>query len=148
MAELKNEGGSYLAGSAMFVPGTGHTFIRASSPIHLLVLVRKMQPPKIGHDLASSASTSPQRNSIALLAPRFRSPARQSPLFGPAMPRNRSMGRAPPSRPTVVAPKPAPPQQQQRSAATMAAPPVAAAPPAAAAPAGPGLFGQMASTAA
>ncbi|KAF6840625.1 CHCH domain-containing protein [Colletotrichum plurivorum] len=67
------------------------------------------------------------------------------------MPRQRSVGRAP-SRPTVPAAKPAP--AQTRPATTMAAPPqhaappAAAAPPVAAAPAGPGLMGQMASTAA
>lgn len=70
------------------------------------------------------------------------------------MPRQRSVGRAP-SRPTASAPAPKP--QQARPAATMAAPPPAAAhpppqamPPQAAAPVsqGPGLFGQMASTAA
>ncbi|KAF5970082.1 hypothetical protein FCOIX_10615 [Fusarium coicis] len=67
------------------------------------------------------------------------------------MPRQRSVGRAP-SRPTAAAPKPAP--QQTRPAATHAAPPAAAHPPAQAMPAqaagsqGPGLFGQMASTAA
>ncbi|KAI8722457.1 hypothetical protein NCS52_00389600 [Fusarium sp. LHS14.1] len=68
------------------------------------------------------------------------------------MPRQRSVGRAP-SRPTASAPAPKP--QQARPAATMAAPPPAAAhpppqamPPQAAAPQGPGLFGQMASTAA
>ncbi|KAK1975337.1 hypothetical protein LZ30DRAFT_605867 [Colletotrichum cereale] len=67
------------------------------------------------------------------------------------MPRQRSAGRpsAAPSRPTVSAAKPAP--VQSRPATTMAAPPQqhAAPPAAAAAPAqGPGLFGQMASTAA
>ncbi|EGU77104.1 hypothetical protein FOXB_12402 [Fusarium oxysporum f. sp. conglutinans Fo5176] len=67
------------------------------------------------------------------------------------MPRQRSVGRAP-SRPTAAAPKPAP--QQTRPAATHAAPPAAAHPPAQAMPPqaagsqGPGLFGQMASTAA
>ncbi|KAK7419405.1 hypothetical protein QQX98_003357 [Neonectria punicea] len=64
------------------------------------------------------------------------------------MARNRSVGRAPP-RPTAPARAPAP--QPQRPATTMAAPPAAAsAPPQpmAAAPQGPGLFGQMASTAA
>ncbi|KAK2764770.1 CHCH domain-containing protein [Colletotrichum kahawae] len=66
------------------------------------------------------------------------------------MPRQRSVGRAP-SRPTAPASKPAP--TQARPATTMAAPPQhaapPAAPPAAAAPSqGPGLFGQMASTAA
>ncbi|RMJ09813.1 hypothetical protein BHE90_011624 [Fusarium euwallaceae] len=67
------------------------------------------------------------------------------------MARNRSVGRAP-ARPSAPAPKPQP--QQARPAATMAAPPPAAAPqampPQAAAPVsqGPGLFGQMASTAA
>ncbi|EEU47554.1 uncharacterized protein NECHADRAFT_59388 [Fusarium vanettenii 77-13-4] len=69
------------------------------------------------------------------------------------MPRQRSVGRAP-SRPTASAPAPKP--QQARPAATMAAPPAAAhpppqaMPPQAAAPVsqGPGLFGQMASTAA
>lgn len=69
------------------------------------------------------------------------------------MPRNRSAGRAPasraPARPSAPAPSMKP---QQRPASTMAAPPQAAAPAAApAAPAasqGPGLFGQMASTAA
>ncbi|KAK1964663.1 hypothetical protein LY76DRAFT_593209 [Colletotrichum caudatum] len=67
------------------------------------------------------------------------------------MPRQRSAGRpsAAPSRPTVPAAKPAP--VQSRPASTVAAPPQqhAAPPPAAAAPSqGPGLFGQMASTAA
>jgi coiled-coil-helix-coiled-coil-helix domain-containing protein 2 len=66
------------------------------------------------------------------------------------MPRQRSAGRpaAAPNRPTV--PARAAPTQQQRPATTMAPTP-AQAPPAAAAPtasAGPGLFGQMASTAA
>ncbi|KAM5347032.1 hypothetical protein ACJ41O_010037 [Fusarium nematophilum] len=70
------------------------------------------------------------------------------------MARQRSVGRAP-SRPTASAPPPKP--QQARPAATMAAPPPAAAhpppqamPPQAAAPVsqGPGLIGQMASTAA
>jgi hypothetical protein len=67
-----------------------------------------------------------------------------------AMPRQRggSAGRAP-SRPTVASrPAPAPAQQQTRPATTMAAPPQAH--PQAGAPTsqGPGLFGQMASTAA
>ncbi|KAH6874900.1 CHCH domain protein [Thelonectria olida] len=68
------------------------------------------------------------------------------------MPRQRSVGRAAPTRPTAAAKPPAP--QQSRPAATMAAPPPAAAAPppqpmmAQAAPQGPGLFGQMASTAA
>ncbi|KAF4124791.1 CHCH domain protein [Geosmithia morbida] len=68
------------------------------------------------------------------------------------MPRNRSAGRAPasraPTRPTVAPAAPAP--QQQRPATTMAAPQQQyAPPPQAAAPSqGPGLFGQMASTAA
>ncbi|KAH8667419.1 hypothetical protein BGZ60DRAFT_470256 [Tricladium varicosporioides] len=54
-----------------------------------------------------------------------------------------------PSRPTVAPKRPAPPQQQQsRPATTAAAPPQQAAPPAAPAAQGPGLFGQMASTAA
>lgn len=67
------------------------------------------------------------------------------------MARQRSVGRAP-SRPTAAAPKPVP--QQVRPAATHAAPPAAAHPPAQAMPPqaassqGPGLFGQMASTAA
>ncbi|ODA78635.1 hypothetical protein RJ55_06017 [Drechmeria coniospora] len=65
------------------------------------------------------------------------------------MPRQRSVGRAP-SRPTAAA---APAPQQHRPATTMAAPPTHAAPPQQMAPApvqsaGPGLFGQMASTAA
>ncbi|ROT37670.1 hypothetical protein SODALDRAFT_325223 [Sodiomyces alkalinus F11] len=58
-------------------------------------------------------------------------------------------GRAAPSRPTVA--KPAPALQQTRPATTAAAPPQqhAQAPPAQAAPSqGPGLLGQMASTAA
>ncbi|KAL6410209.1 CHCH domain protein [Ilyonectria robusta] len=64
------------------------------------------------------------------------------------MPRQRSVGRAP-SRPTASAPAP----QPHRPATTMAAPPPAAAAPpqpmmTQAAPQGPGLFGQMASTAA
>jgi hypothetical protein len=67
-----------------------------------------------------------------------------------AMPRqSRPTRSAAPSRPTVAPRAPAP--QQQRPATTMAAPPQqhAAPPAAAAAPsAGPGLFGQMASTAA
>ncbi|KAH8171633.1 CHCH domain protein [Sarocladium implicatum] len=66
------------------------------------------------------------------------------------MPRQRSAGRAgparAPARPTAPAPTPAP--QQQRPAATMAAPPPQAHAPPAAASQGPGLFGQMASTAA
>ncbi|EFZ01160.1 CHCH domain protein [Metarhizium robertsii] len=70
------------------------------------------------------------------------------------MPRNRSVGRAPapsraPTRPTVPASNPMP--QQQRPATTMAAPPQHAPQQMAPAPAasqGPGLFGQMASTAA
>ncbi|EXF78826.1 CHCH domain-containing protein [Colletotrichum fioriniae PJ7] len=72
------------------------------------------------------------------------------------MPRQRSAGRpSAPSRPTVSAAKPAP--TQTRPATTMAAPPQQHAAPPAAAPAapaaaapsqGPGLFGQMASTAA
>ncbi|KHN98691.1 CHCH domain protein [Metarhizium album ARSEF 1941] len=72
------------------------------------------------------------------------------------MPRNRSVGHAPapsraPTRPTVPASGPMP--QQQRPAATMAAPtqhaPQQMAPaPSPAASQGPGLFGQMASTAA
>ncbi|ORY60522.1 uncharacterized protein BCR38DRAFT_476473 [Pseudomassariella vexata] len=69
------------------------------------------------------------------------------------MARNRSAGRPAPrpvARPTV-APKAAP-TQQTRPAATYAAPtqhgPGAAAPPAAQGSQGPGLFGQMASTAA
>lgn len=68
------------------------------------------------------------------------------------MPRQRSAPRAAPSRPTVPARSSAPGSQQQtRPAATRAAPPATqAAPPAGAAGAsqGPGLFGQMASTAA
>ncbi|KAL7916281.1 hypothetical protein GGI35DRAFT_29915 [Trichoderma velutinum] len=63
------------------------------------------------------------------------------------MPRQRSVGRAP-SRPTAAAPKP----QQQRPATTMAAPPQQHAPQGMMPPQqvsqGPGLFGQMASTAA
>ncbi|KAL6871308.1 hypothetical protein J3F83DRAFT_734973 [Trichoderma novae-zelandiae] len=63
------------------------------------------------------------------------------------MPRQRSAGRAP-SRPTVSAPAP----QQRRPATTMAAPPQQHAPTAMMPPQqasqGPGLFGQMASTAA
>ncbi|KAL7790771.1 hypothetical protein V8C37DRAFT_174655 [Trichoderma ceciliae] len=63
------------------------------------------------------------------------------------MPRQRSVGRAP-SRPTVSAPKP----QQHRPATSMAAPPQQHAPTATMPPQqasqGPGLFGQMASTAA
>ncbi|RGP71120.1 hypothetical protein FLONG3_7248 [Fusarium longipes] len=66
------------------------------------------------------------------------------------MPRQRSVGRAP-SRPTASAPAPKP--QQTRPAATHAAPaashpPAQAMPPQAAGSQGPGLFGQMASTAA
>ncbi|KAL3420199.1 CHCH domain-containing protein [Phlyctema vagabunda] len=74
------------------------------------------------------------------------------------MPRqSRSGGRAP-ARPTVAPARPSAPQQQTRPATTAAYPPAnthQAGPPAAAAPAapaqgsaGPGLFGQMASTAA
>ncbi|TFB03764.1 Mitochondrial intermembrane space cysteine motif-containing protein MIX17 [Trichoderma ghanense] len=63
------------------------------------------------------------------------------------MPRQRSVGRAP-SRPTASAPAP----QQHRPATTMAAPPQQHAPtgmmPPQQASQGPGLFGQMASTAA
>lgn len=64
------------------------------------------------------------------------------------MPRQRSSARAP-SRPTVSAPAP----QQRRPATTMAAPPPQQHAPTAMAPPqqvsqGPGLFGQMASTAA
>ncbi|KAF3068637.1 Mitochondrial intermembrane space cysteine motif-containing protein MIX17 [Trichoderma lentiforme] len=63
------------------------------------------------------------------------------------MPRQRSVGRAP-SRPTASAPAP----QQHRPATTMAAPPQQHAPQAMMPPQqvsqGPGLFGQMASTAA
>ncbi|KAG9254205.1 CHCH domain protein [Emericellopsis atlantica] len=67
------------------------------------------------------------------------------------MPRQRSSGgRAPasraPARPTPATSAPAP--QQQRPATTMAAPQQHAPAPQAAAPQGPGLFGQMASTAA
>ena len=51
-------------------------------------------------------------------------------------------------RPTVPAAKPAPAPQRQHSTAAAPAPPPAAAPPAAAGSQGPGLFGQMASTAA
>lgn len=66
------------------------------------------------------------------------------------MPRQRSVGRAP-SRPTAAASAPKP--QQTRPAATHAAPPAttpsgAHPPPQAAGSQGPGLFGQMASTAA
>lgn len=66
------------------------------------------------------------------------------------MPRQRSVGRAP-SRPTAAASAPKP--QQTRPAATHAAPPAShppsqAMPPQAAGSQGPGLFGQMASTAA
>lgn len=61
-------------------------------------------------------------------------------------------GRSAPSRPTVPARSSTtgPSQQQTRPAATYAAPPAAAAqaPTPAASSAGPGLFGQMASTAA
>lgn len=71
------------------------------------------------------------------------------------MPRQRSMGggRSAPSRPTVPARSSTTTghsQQQTRPAATYAAPPAAAAqaPTPAASSAGPGLFGQMASTAA
>ncbi|KAF1995801.1 hypothetical protein P154DRAFT_333032 [Amniculicola lignicola CBS 123094] len=64
----------------------------------------------------------------------------------------RQRGGAAPRRPTVApARKPAPPQPAPaRHSSTAAAPPQAAAPPAAAAPVsqGPGLMGQMASTAA
>ncbi|KAK5998891.1 Mitochondrial intermembrane space cysteine motif-containing protein MIX17 [Cladobotryum mycophilum] len=63
------------------------------------------------------------------------------------MPRQRSVGRAP-SRPTAAAPKPALAPQQQRPATTYAAPPQHAPAPAAPVSQGPGLFGQMASTAA
>ncbi|KAG6002484.1 hypothetical protein E4U21_003012 [Claviceps maximensis] len=68
------------------------------------------------------------------------------------MPRNRSAGRAPVSRAPArpAAPAPSSMTQQQRPATTMAAPQQMAPPPAAApvASQGPGLFGQMASTAA
>ncbi|THZ98942.1 hypothetical protein D6C88_00709 [Aureobasidium pullulans] len=70
------------------------------------------------------------------------------------MPRNNRGSAAPPRRPTAAPARPAPPTPQQaRSASTAAHPPQQqhAPPPAAAAPqqsAGPGLFGQMASTAA
>lgn len=71
------------------------------------------------------------------------------------MPRSRPSagGRSAPSRPTVASKPAAPSSQQTRPAATMAAPqqhqaPPAAAPAAAAPSQGPGLFGQMASTAA
>ena len=67
------------------------------------------------------------------------------------MPRSsRPAGRSAPSRPTVASKPSAPSSQQSRPAATMAAPPQQQmAPPAAAAPSqGPGIFGQMASTAA
>ncbi|PFH62511.1 hypothetical protein XA68_13250 [Ophiocordyceps unilateralis] len=65
------------------------------------------------------------------------------------MPRNRSVGRSAPSRPSAPRSAPAP-QQQQRSASTMAAAPPATTSSTASAPQaqGPGLFGQMASTAA
>ncbi|PNY24422.1 CHCH domain protein [Tolypocladium capitatum] len=59
------------------------------------------------------------------------------------MPRQRSVGRAP-SRPTAAAPAPSA-QQQRRPATTMAAPQQMAQPQQSQ---GPGLFGQMASTAA
>ncbi|KAF2820139.1 hypothetical protein CC86DRAFT_374812 [Ophiobolus disseminans] len=62
----------------------------------------------------------------------------------------RQRGGSAPRRPTAPAAKPAP-VPQQRAASTAAAPPQAAAPPAQAqapTPQGPGLFGQMASTAA
>lgn len=67
------------------------------------------------------------------------------------MPRQgRSGGGRAPSRPTVAPQRPAaPPKQQTRPATTAAHPPQQAAPPAQAqqGSAGPGLFGQMASTA-
>ncbi|KAK2808165.1 hypothetical protein FQN50_004906 [Emmonsiellopsis sp. PD_5] len=70
------------------------------------------------------------------------------------MPRQRSTpARSAGARPSAAPARPAPQAQQHRPATTAAAPP-AAAPPAQAAPApaqqssGPGLFGQMASTAA
>ncbi|KAI5464292.1 hypothetical protein BGZ63DRAFT_401255 [Mariannaea sp. PMI_226] len=66
------------------------------------------------------------------------------------MPRQRPAARPAPVRPTAAAPKPSP--QQHRPATTMAAPPPAAAPQqpmmVQAAPQGPGLLGQVASTAA
>lgn len=67
------------------------------------------------------------------------------------MPRNRSAARPAPSRP--MAPARAPQPQQQRPATTMAAPPSQQHAPQQMAPGaaqaqGPGLFGQMASTAA
>ncbi|CAN8100695.1 unnamed protein product [Discula destructiva] len=67
------------------------------------------------------------------------------------MPRQRSAPRAAPSRPTVPARSSAPNSHQTRPATTHAAPPATQAPhqaPPAGASQGPGLFGQMASTAA
>ncbi|EOO01638.1 putative chch domain protein [Phaeoacremonium minimum UCRPA7] len=65
------------------------------------------------------------------------------------MPRQRSAGRAP-ARPTVPARAPAPPthQQQSRPASTYAPAPTQHPPAQPAQSQGPGLFGQMASTAA
>ncbi|TVY48121.1 Mitochondrial intermembrane space cysteine motif-containing protein [Lachnellula occidentalis] len=60
----------------------------------------------------------------------------------------RSGGGRAPSRPTVAPKRPAAPQQQTRPATTAAHPPAQQAPPPPAQSAGPGLFGQMASTAA
>ncbi|KAI1632332.1 hypothetical protein F4809DRAFT_102248 [Biscogniauxia mediterranea] len=65
------------------------------------------------------------------------------------MPRNRSSGRSAPARPSVPSRSSAPAQQQTRPAATYAPAQHAPAPQAAPqASQGPGLFGQMASTAA
>ncbi|EFY86366.1 CHCH domain protein [Metarhizium acridum CQMa 102] len=119
-------------------------------------------PPPIGHvhqPPQNIANSSPSfhfcpffsRFYIFLLHHHHQPPKTASPK---KMPRNRSVGRAPapsraPTRPTVPASSPMP--QQQRPAATMAAPPQHAPQQTAPAPAasqGPGLFGQMASTAA
>ncbi|KAJ2966020.1 hypothetical protein NQ176_g10338 [Zarea fungicola] len=61
------------------------------------------------------------------------------------MPRQRSAARAP-TRPTAAAPKPAP--QQARPATTMAAPPQQYQAPPVQQSQGPGMLGQIASTAA
>lgn len=110
-----------------------YDILPASSPRHLL-------PP-------STSTTTPSSNQQTFTTDYTHLPT--------AMPRQKSAGRAPasraPARPTTTSSYTTP--QQQRPATTMAAPPQHAAPPAQHAPApqasqGPGLFGQMASTAA